>query len=143
MGQYALAAAAGFLAGTAGAMGLGGGSILLLYLTLAAHTEQLTAQGMNLLFFIPCAVLALWLHSRQGRVPWREVLPAAAIGLPFAAAGYAASGFLGGDGMRKLFGLFLLALGVRELFGRETSGDAVHAPHGVEKKPDVRRIDSE
>lgn len=115
MGQYALAAAAGFLAGTAGAMGLGGGSILLLYLTLVAGEDQLHAQGINLLFFIPCAAAALWLHQKENRVPWRVVVPTALWGLPGAAVGFWLSGRLGGQGTGKLFGLFLLALGIREL----------------------------
>ncbi len=120
-----IAALAGFLAGTAGAMGLGGGSILLLYLTLVAGEDQLHAQGINLLFFIPCATAALWLHQTEGRVPWRVVVPTALWGLPGAAMGFWLSGRLGGQGTGKLFGMFLLALGVRELlFPPQKSAEA-------------------
>ena len=49
------ALAAGFAAGALGAMGLGGGSVLILYLTLCAGLPQLQAQGINLTFFLPCA----------------------------------------------------------------------------------------
>ena len=35
---------AGFLSGMLGAMGLGGGSVLILYLTLSASVEQLQVQ---------------------------------------------------------------------------------------------------
>ena len=48
---------AGLLSGALGAMGLGGGGVLVIYLTLAAQMEQTTAQGVNLLLFIPCALL--------------------------------------------------------------------------------------
>ena len=40
-----------FLTGILASMGLGGGMILILYMTLIAGMEQLTAQGVNLLFF--------------------------------------------------------------------------------------------
>lgn len=117
MRQIIIAALAGLLAGAAGAMGLGGGSILLLYLTLMAGMGQLHAQGINLIFFIPCALTALVLHQKRGRVPWDIVIPMIAWGLPFAFAGFALSHRLGGTFMGKVFGAFLLLLGVRELFG--------------------------
>lgn len=117
MQQYLIAAIAGLLAGAAGAMGLGGGSILLMYLTLIAGMGQLHAQGINLIFFIPCALVSLLMHQRQGRIPWGIVLPVIGWGLPFALAGFALSGRLGGDFMSKIFGGFLVVLGVREIFG--------------------------
>ena len=114
-----MAALAGLLSGAAGAMGLGGGSILLLYLTLIAGTAQLHAQGINLLFFLPCALTALLMHQKRGRVPWDIVLPMTCWGLPFALAGFALSHRLGGEFMGRIFGGFLLLLGTRELFGRK------------------------
>lgn len=141
MWEYVISSAAGFLAGTAGAMGLGGGSILLLYLTLFANVEQLRAQGINLIFFIPCALAALWLHHREGRVEWRIVLPSAVYGIIGAAAGYWLGGFIGGEWLGKVFGVFLLALGARELLHRRQSSEAVSTADGVGEESDVGRID--
>ncbi len=118
MGQYIAASAAGFLAGVAGSMGLGGGSLLLLYLTLLAGTEQLQAQGINLIFFIPCALVSLLVHNRAGRIDWKLTLPTAAWGIIGAVGGFLLSGFIGGRLIGKGFGLFLLVLGARELFRR-------------------------
>lgn len=117
MRQYIIAALGGLLAGAAGAMGLGGGSILLLFLTLLMGVGQLRAQGINLIFFIPCALTALLLHQKRGRVPWDIVIPMVCWGLPCAVAGFALGSRLGGEFMGKIFGVFLLALGVREIFG--------------------------
>lgn len=142
MWEYVIASSAGFLAGTAGAMGLGGGSILLLYLTLFANVGQMKAQGINLIFFIPCALAALWLHHKEGRIQWRMVLPAASYGIIGAAAGYWLAGFIGGEWLGKVFGVFLLALGVRELLHRKASSEAVDSSDGVGEKSDVGRIDS-
>lgn len=56
----------GFLSG----LGVGGGSLLILWLTAVLSMEQRTAQGVNLLFFLPGGHRrpALF-HSRQGRLP--------------------------------------------------------------------------
>ena len=56
---------AGFISGTAGALGLGGGGILVIYLTVFAGVEQFQAQGINLLFFIPSAAIAVFLHWKK------------------------------------------------------------------------------
>lgn len=121
MQHYIITILAGLLAGAAGAMGLGGGSILLMYLTLIAGVGQLSAQGINLIFFIPCALSALLMHQRRGRVPWDIVIPMICWGMPFAFAGFMLGDRLGGEGMGKIFGIFLVVLGVRELFGGKFS----------------------
>ena len=59
------AAVAGFLSGVFGAMGLGGGGVLIIYLTGIVNTEQALAQGINLLFFIPCAIVAVFMHAKK------------------------------------------------------------------------------
>ena len=65
-----------FLTGILASMGLGGGMILILYMTLIAGMEQLTAQGVNLLFFIPIAAAALIIHTKNKLVKWKKIVPA-------------------------------------------------------------------
>ena len=50
---------AGFGSAVLASMGMGGGSILILYLTLIAGVPQREAQGVNLLFFLPIGAAAL------------------------------------------------------------------------------------
>ena len=64
-----IAILAGFGSAVLASMGMGGGSILILYLTLMAGVPQREAQGMNLLFFLPIGAASLWLHWRQGGAP--------------------------------------------------------------------------
>ena len=65
---YALSGlAAGVLAG----MGMGGGTLLIPLLTLALGVGQQEAQGVNMLAFLPGAILALWVHKRAGRVSFK------------------------------------------------------------------------
>ena len=56
-------AIASFLSGLIGAMGFGGGGILIIYLVIFASVPQLTAQGINLAFFIPCSVISVIIYS--------------------------------------------------------------------------------
>ena len=63
--NWVLMAVAGFAAGVAAAMGLGGGFVLLVALTLTG-TAQREAQWINLVFFLPVAALALFLHRKNG-----------------------------------------------------------------------------
>ncbi len=114
MSGWIITTIAGALAGVAGAMGLGGGSILLLYLTLMAGVSQITAQGINLMFFLPCALASVLFSLKSGLIAKREALIGIAAGVPGALIGCLLAGWLGG-GLRTLFGVYMLALGLREL----------------------------
>ena len=62
---------AGILSGFIGALGLGGGGILIIYLTLIKGLPQTQAQGMNLVFFIPIALSALIMHTKNRLIDWK------------------------------------------------------------------------
>ena len=106
-----------FLTGIFASMGVGGGMILIIYLTVFQGTDQLSAQGINLIYFIPIAALSVILHSRSKLIEWKKILPSIFIGIAFAAAGAFAAEWLGSDFLRKLYGFFILAVGLKELFG--------------------------
>ena len=107
---------AGLFSGLIGAMGLGGGAVLIIYLTLFTDTPQLEAQGINLLFFIPCAALSSIVYSFKRLIDWKTVLLFAAGGLPGVLLGSLAIGHMGSGIPGKIFGGFLLLTGIRELF---------------------------
>lgn len=121
--SWLLTAAAGLLSGTLGAMGMGGGGILIIYLTLVANVEQATAQGINLLVFIPCAALALILHCRKHLVNWKTAFPAILAGIPGTFAGVWLSGWLDPSLLRKLFAVLLLFIALRELFSKKCTNE--------------------
>lgn len=109
-------ALAGLLSGALGAMGMGGGGVLVIWLTLGAGMEQPTAQGVNLLLFIPCAIPALFSYSRKKLICWKTVGFCVAAGLAGALLGAWASNLLEPNLLRRIFGAMLLIMGVRELF---------------------------
>lgn len=105
----------GFLTGVLASMGLGGGFILVVWLTLFMNVEQRAAQGVNLLFFLPIALISLVIHVKNGLVNKELVKKLALGGVVGAVIGTFAAQHMGNDFLRILFALFLLGFGLREL----------------------------
>ena len=109
-----VAAGLGFLAG----LGVGGGSLLMLWLTMVADMEYADARIINLLFFLPSAFISTLFRQRQGTVPFRKILPAMLCGCIAAALFSFIGSRLDTTIIQKIFGGLLLLTGVRELFYR-------------------------
>lgn len=121
-----------FLAGTAtgilSAFGVGGGSLLLIYLTAFAGFSQQAAQGINLLYFLPAAAAALPAHRKNGLLDRKTILPAVLAGL-FTAGGAAwLSNGLDTSVLRKFFGVFLLYIGITQLLAKDETHPASQKP---------------
>ena len=101
----------GFLSG----LGIGGGSLLILWLTIALGIDHNTARGINLLFFLPAAAIAFAFRWKQGAVEIKTILPAILAGTLSAAASSYVGLMLDMALLKKLFGLLLLLTGLREL----------------------------
>ncbi|MFA9379797.1 MAG: TSUP family transporter [Acetanaerobacterium sp.] len=134
--QWLYASLAGFLAAVLGALGMGGGGVLLIYLTAFAGTPQIKAQGINLIFFIPIAVVALIFHAKNRLLDYKLALIGVATGIAGVFAGYAAAQWIGDRYLSKAFGVFLLVLGARELFG-----DLLSRRFGKHKKEKTQKPD--
>ena len=104
MSGWLLTAAAGLVSGALGAMGMGGGGILILCLTLFAQMEQVTAQGVNLLLFIPTAILALIPYTRKKLVCQKALLPAILSGIAGSLLGVWINGLIAPELLQKFFG---------------------------------------
>ena len=94
------------------AWGVGGGTLLLLVMTLFLGVDQRTAQGVNLLFFLPTAVSALVSHARSGyldKPTLKAAVPAAVIA---ALIGAWISNAVDVEVLRKPFGVYLLLSGI-------------------------------
>lgn len=105
----------GFLSG----LGVGGGSLLLLWLTLKLGLPPETARSINLLFFLPAAAIAVCFRWKQGVLPVKKVLPAMITGTLSAAVFTVIGQRLDTHLLKKGFGLLLLATGVREILYKQ------------------------
>jgi Sulfite exporter TauE/SafE. len=107
--------AAGFLAGAAGAMGLGGGFVLILYLSWTGLSVP-EARAANLMFFIPTALVSMLINKRSGLIDTSVVPYAAAAGSIGAVVGLMISDTTDPTLLGKVFALLIIAVGIRELF---------------------------
>lgn len=108
---------AAFLTGIFAAMGVGGGMILIIYLTFFAGFPQLSAQGINLIYFIPIALLSVIIHTKNKLIEWKKIVPSLIAGTAFAVLGAFAADCLGSVVLGKIFGGFIIIIGIKELFG--------------------------
>ena len=113
-------ALAGLLSGICASMGLGGGFVLLVYLTLFTQLSQLDAQLTNLVFFLPIAVLSVILHLKNQLIEKKVLLKAIVVGIIGVLIGGFLSGVIEEELLSELFGGFILLIGLKELFHRKS-----------------------
>ena len=105
----------GFLSGIISGMGIGGGTILIPALTLFLGINQHTAQGVNLLFFIPTAVVAVFIHKKNGNLCFKTAMPLILWGVFGAVLGSLLSINLEQKLLKRFFGFFLFGMGAYEI----------------------------
>lgn len=110
----------GLLSGIAASMGFGGGFILIIYLTAFAGVEQITAQGVNLLFFLPTALVSLVIHQKNKLIQWKKLLYLIPGGLLGIAAGTWLSSNIRTEFLQKLFASLLIFVGTKEIFHKNS-----------------------
>ena len=113
----------GFLAGIAAGMGLGGGTVLLIYLSLFAGVAQLTAQGINLIVFVPTAAVAVIIYAVRHKIAWKKVLIMAPLGIVGSLLGGYLLKFIPSELLSKILGCVLIFMGLSRLFSRKTCKD--------------------
>lgn len=105
----------GALTGILSGMGIGGGTLLVLYLTIFTDTAATAAAAINLVYFCGCAPASLIFHAKKKRLEGKIAL--------FAALGGSATALVTAllvpdnspDWLRRGFGGLLLIVGAREL----------------------------
>lgn len=107
---------AGFLSGLIGSMGFGGGGILIIYLVIFTNTQQITAQGINLVFFIPCATLATIIYFVKKQIDFKPILPIISGGIIGALIAGLLLKNLYSDILSKIFACFLIITGLFNLY---------------------------
>ena len=105
----------GLVLGVLAGLGVGGGSLLMLWLTLVLDMEPIVAKSVNLLFFLPTALAASVYRWRKTKPPWKIILPAAIAGCCAAAICAWLGQMLDTDLLKKLFGILMLFTAFREL----------------------------
>lgn len=121
--EVIVSAIAALSAGMLSSMGMGGGGIMIIYLSLFTSISQLKAQGINVIFFIPIASVAVIIYSLKKLIVWKIALPFALFGIISSYLGTYLATVIDGKILSKIFGLLLLAMGVKELFTKYKNGN--------------------
>ena len=127
--SFPISVVLGILLGILSGLGTGGGSLLILWLTLILNLPQQEARAINLLFFLPSALIACCFRWKQGSLKLKRVLPAIAAGAVTAAIFSLLTMDLDTQLLKKGFGLLLLIVFVFFLDLLHPGADAGHL-HG-------------
>jgi len=100
-------------------MVIGGGAVLIPALVIFLGVEQHTAQSVNLLYFIPTAIAALFIHVKNKNVNIRLAFIIILCGVIGAIIGAYIAIHMSAGLLKKFFAVFLLAMGIYELARKE------------------------
>jgi hypothetical protein len=102
----------GIAGGVLGGMGMGGGTLLIPLLTMLGGVNQHTAQAVNLVSFIPMALVALILHFKKRLVQTKGILFLIIPALLTSTLSSLLVKNIHSDLLGRLFGGFLALLGI-------------------------------
>ena len=109
----------GLLSGVISGMGIGGGTILIPSLVLLNNLPQQQAQGINLVVFLPVSVVALITHYKKGNIDFSFAKLIIFGGIIGSLIGSILAIKIKPDNLKRYFGIFLLVIGIYQLFQKK------------------------
>lgn len=106
----------GIISGTVSGTGMGGGTILILILSIFLGIEQHTAQATNLVFFIPTSISAIIVSIKDKLIEWKTGITIAVSGIVGAIIGANISAKMEVRNLKKYFGIFLAIITIYEIY---------------------------
>lgn len=106
----------GFISGIIGGLGMGGGTVLILLLSMFCGIEQHIAQGSNVIFFIPMSIAAIIVFIKNKKINFKIAIPICIWGLIGAGIGATISSQMDMSTLRKFFGGFLIIIAIYQIY---------------------------
>lgn len=106
----------GIVSGMVAALGMGGGTILILLLGIFTSLEQHIIQGSNLIFFIPTSIVAIIMNIKNKTINYKNAFVIIISGIIGAVVGAKISFKIENQNLRKYFGIFLLGIAIFEIY---------------------------
>ena len=101
-----------FLISVLSGLGIGGGGLFVIYLSVFTATPQLAAQGLNLLFFIFSSLASVMVQINRRKICFWAVTFMASFGVIGSFVGAYLTAFLPEQWLRRIFGIMLVAGGI-------------------------------
>lgn len=106
----------GFISGIVSSMGMGGGTILILLLSMIMNLKQNVAQAANLIFYIPTAIISIIIGIKNKNIEWKEGLIVIISGIVGAIISANVSSYINVNILGKMFGVFLIIIAIYEIY---------------------------
>lgn len=106
----------GFVSGIVSGTGMGGGTILILCLSIFLSIDQKIAQATNLLFFIPTSIAAIYVNIREKNINFKVAKVISFWGIIGAIGGAIIAQKMEVQLLKKSFGIFLAIIAAHEIF---------------------------
>lgn len=106
----------GVISGIVTGLGIGGGTILILLLTIFLNIEQHTAQATNLIFFIPTAIITIIMSMKKKLILYKEANQIILFGIVGSFIGAYISSNIENMILRKIFGIGLMIIAIYEIY---------------------------
>lgn len=106
---------AGVIGGVIAGMGMGGGTLIIPILTIFLNFSQINAQGINLIAFLPMSLVAICIHAKHKLVAFKQTWLLPVCGVLFSLGGAWLANNISSVVLKKIFAVFLIALGVWQL----------------------------
>jgi len=111
----------GFIVSSLAGLGVGGGGLIVIYLTLVKNIPQIEAQGINLLFFIAAGAASFVIHLKKRNINKKVLVLMIISGSVGAIAGSILVNLISVGIIRTIFSVFLIVSGITELFLKDKS----------------------
>ena len=106
----------GLASGIIGGLGMGGGTVLILLLSMISNIEQHIAQGTNVIFFVPTSIAAIFVFIKNKNIRFKVGIPICLWGLLGAFIGASISSKMEVGILRKFFGAFLIIIAIYQTY---------------------------
>lgn len=106
----------GLISGTVSGTGMGGGTILILILSVFMGIDQHVAQATNLVFFVPTSIAAIITTIKEKLINWKIGIVVAISGVVGAIFGAKISVNMEVNHLKKYFGIFLIIITIYEIY---------------------------
>lgn len=106
----------GFISGIVSGTGMGGGTILILCLSIFLGIDQKIAQATNLIFFVPTSIAAIYINLKEKNINFKIAKTIIFLGVIGAIIGATIAKKVSTEVLRKCFGVFLSFIAIHEIY---------------------------